>query len=156
MTLDVREADDRDLPALLDVWAEAWTALLPAIDFDARRPWLLQHLDTLRREGAILLVAVDAIDQVQGFVTVDASKQEVDQLLTSLSAQRRGVGRRLLRLAKERSPAGLSLSVNEMNTRAIGLYLSEGFAIVGDGVSTRSGLPIHHMRWTGRAGCISV
>ena len=152
MTLSVREADDRDLPALIDAWAEAWTALLPDIDFDARRPWFLQYLGTLRREGAILLVAFDAADRVQGFVTVDPGKQDVDQLVTALSAQRRGVGRRLLRLAKERSPVGLSLTVNTMNTRAIGLYLSEGFAIVGNGVSSRSGLPVNHMRWRGFAG----
>ena len=149
MTLSIREAVDRDFAAMVDVWAEAWTALLPQIDFDARRPWFTQYLGTLRQEGAILLAAFDAADRVQGLVTVDPGKQEVDQLVTALAVQRRGVGRQLLRLAKELSPVGLSLTVNVMNTRALGLYLSEGFVVVGDGVSSRSGLPVHHMRWTG-------
>jgi putative acetyltransferase len=145
----IREAVAADRPALIDLWVEAWTAAMPDIDFDAQRPWFVTHLEALEKAGARLLIAVEDGGPPKGFVTVDPVKQELDQLAVAIGGQRSGLGTLLIAAAKRRSPGGLSLSVNLRNHRAIKLYAKEGFSVVGEGMSPRSGLPILHMRWVG-------
>ena len=148
MTVEVRTARSEDWPALFTLWVDAWTAFLPAIDFAARLPWFRGYVAELQRRGAVALAAVEDGAPL-GFVTVDALRQEMDQLVTAPAVQRRGIGRRLLRGAKERSPGGLTLKVVQNNQPAIELYLDERFIITGEGVSERSGLPTFSMRWRG-------
>jgi putative acetyltransferase len=151
VTLVIRAAVPADGPTLLDLWVESWTAFLPAIDFEARRPWFSGYLIDLQREGADLLVATDEAGRALGFVTVDAVKQDMDQLVTARAAQRRGVGRLLTRAAQARSPDGLGLSVLQENAPALALYRREGFLVTGAGTSLRSGRPTFRMRWEPRA-----
>lgn len=148
MTLEVRAARAEDWPALFDLWVEAWAAFLPEIDFAARLPWFRGYVADLQGRGAVVLAAV--IEGVPlGFVTVDAARQDMDQLVTAPASQGRGIGRRLVQTAKENSPEGLSLKVVQVNGPAIALYRSEGFVITGEGVSERSGLANFSMRWPG-------
>ncbi|MDX7949919.1 GNAT family N-acetyltransferase [Lichenihabitans sp. Uapishka_5] len=142
--------EDRHWPDLETLWVEAWTALLPSIDFAARIPWFRNHVADLQREGATALVAHHTGTPL-GFMTINPDTRDLDQLVTARAAQRRGIGRLLIRAAKARSPAELSLTVAQMNQPAIRLYESEGFAVSGTGISLRSGLPTFRMVWQGLA-----
>ena len=58
-----------------------------------------------------------------------------------------GAAQTLLAAAKDRSPGGLDLLVNQANARAVRFYQREGFAIAGEGCNPASGLPTFAMRW---------
>ena len=137
-----------DWPVLFDLWVESWTAFLPTIDFQARLPWFRDYVAGLQGEGAVILAAV-ADDVPLGFVSVDAAKQDMDQLVTARRAQRQGIGRLLVRAVKSHSPAGLNLKVVQVNEPAIALYRSEGFEVTAEGISESSGLANFSMRWVG-------
>jgi putative acetyltransferase len=148
VTIEVRPVAAADWPLLFDLWVESWTAFLPAIDFQARLPWFRDHVSALQEDGASILVAVDG-SRLLGFVSVDARRQDMDQLVTAREAQRQGIGRLLVRAAKTHSPSGLDLKVVQLNQPAIALYRSEGFEIIGEGISEKSGLANFSMRWDG-------
>ena len=148
----VRAAVPEDRAALLDLWVEAWTAAMPAIDFNARRSWYEAHCDDIARAGAVTVVAWAPDDStgscpIQGFVTLNPLTHHLDQLAVRPAWQGRGLASRLISEAKRMSPRRLELHVNQDNPRAVGFYGHEGFAIIGSGLNPRSGLPIWHMEW---------
>lgn len=150
----LRDAVAADRPGLLALWVLAWQAAMPAIDFEARRPWLDEHLDGLLVAGARLLVA-EADRAPAGFVTVDPARRHLDQLVVHPAQGGRGLADRLMAGAKALSPDGLSLEVNADNGRARRFYARHGFAPVGAGTNVRSGLPTLLLLWR-HDRCVSV
>lgn len=136
-----------DLPALIDVWAAAWSATGLPIDFEARRAWVGDRLRALRADGAEVVVGLDAHDRPAGFVTIDPNSGYLDQLCVAPGERGSGLASALLNEAKRRSAGVVDLDVNEGNTRARRFYEREGFWIIGRGVSANSGLPTLKMRW---------
>jgi GNAT superfamily N-acetyltransferase len=67
--------------------------------------------------------------RVVGVLVLDGDL--VDQLYVAPEAQGRGVGSRLLALAKERRPEGLRLWVFVTNTAARAFYEARGFVVAG-------------------------
>ncbi len=130
--------------AIADLWVEAWTAAYPAIDFAARRGWLLDRLERMAAGGTRILVA-EADGAPAGFVTV-GPEGWIDQMLVGLGFQGRGVATALMAAAKEASPAGLDLDVNADNGRAIAFYRREGFVTTGHRLNEQ-GRPIDLMAW---------
>jgi hypothetical protein len=51
-TRALRDFAEADLPAMVDLWAAAWTATGIPIDFNARRAGIENHLRSLRAAGA--------------------------------------------------------------------------------------------------------
>jgi putative acetyltransferase len=143
----LRDYVEADLPALIELWVAAWREAGFAIDFDARREWLGDHLRTLCGEGAAIVVGLDAEGAPAGFVTIDAKTGALDQLCVAPSERGSGLARALLNEAKRRSPGAVELEVNEANARALHFYQREGFAAVSRGTSALSGLPTLKMRW---------
>ncbi len=135
-----------DLRALVDLWVEAWTPVLPQIDFAARRSWFEDYFATLRSAGAKVICAHDA-DGLVGFVTVDPAQQYIDQIAVARRMQGSRVATDLLQAARGLSPQRLVLDVNVDNPRAIRFYQREGFCQVGEGVSARSGLKTVKLEW---------
>jgi putative acetyltransferase len=135
------------LTALAELWVASWRAALPAIDFTARLPWFLDHLQTLENAGAQTICAFDANEILLGFVTIDPATGYLDQLAVKVEAQGTGVARKLLDAAKLLSPETLVLDVNQDNPRALRFYEREGFRQVGEGVNEKSGLKIWRMAW---------
>ena len=118
------------------------------IDFEARRPWFVERIARLRRDGASVDVAVDSVSgAVLGVVTVDPRNGHLDQLAVAVSAWGTGVASALLARAREVSPGGLDLEVNAVNTRAIRFYERHGFRRTGEGLSPASGLPLYRYVW---------
>lgn len=139
-----------DRAPLLDVWIAAWTPVVPSIDFAADRGWLSDHLEGLLRNGAVLLLARDEAGIPRGFLTLDRETGAIDQLAVDPACSGRGLGRRLMDEAKRLAPAaGLKLRVTQVNGRAVRFYQNAGFAVTGEAVSARSGLPVFTMAWPG-------
>jgi putative acetyltransferase len=146
-TRALREFEEADLPALIDLWAAAWTATGIPIDFDARRAWISERLSALRATGAEIIVGLEASGKPAGFVTIDSRSGHLDQLCVAPAERGSGLAAALMDEAKRRSPRIIDLEVNEANPRARRFYEREGFAVVGRGVSPHSGLPTLKMRW---------
>jgi ribosomal protein S18 acetylase RimI-like enzyme len=74
---------------------------------------------------------------------------ELDQLYVAPDRLGAGIGRKLLDLAKERSPAGLSLYTFQVNQRARRFYERNGFVAreTGDGTGNEEGQPDVRYAW---------
>ncbi|OYX71069.1 MAG: GNAT family N-acetyltransferase [Rhizobiales bacterium 32-66-11] len=110
------------LPALADLWVATWARTMPDIDFEARRPWFLEH----------------AIDPASGYL---------DQLAVAPAFWGQGAAEALMDAARQRAPAGIALDVNQDNPRAVAFYQKLGFAIASAGQNPMSGRAIWRMQW---------
>jgi len=150
-TRGLRAFVEADREALGDLWVAAWSETGFSIDFEARRAWLDRHLDALRADGVVVLVALDADGRPAGFVTIDPNSGYLDQLCVAPRELGSGLAQALLIEAKRRSPSVVELDVNEANGRALRFYEREGFRAITRGLSAQSGLPTLRMRWTAEA-----
>jgi len=143
----LRDFEATDIAPLEDLWVAAWKTVGLEIDFDARRPWLREHLARLADKGVDIVVGVDAEGQSAGFATIDTRNGHLDQLCVAPSVRGGGLAGTLLAEAKRRAPRRVELHVNVDNPRACRFYQREGFRIVGHGVSAMSQLPVRHLLW---------
>lgn len=131
----LRRAGASDGDALGDVWLSAWHATFdfpPAHPDDAVRTWLKDEMLPAHE----VWVAADRGDRVVGFLAL--SDTMVDQLYLAPDWIGRGVGSRLLALAKARRPAGLDLYCFQVNDRARRFYEARGFSVVAEGDGTNN------------------
>ena len=136
-----------DLPEIEALWVAAWSATGFDIDFEARRPWLREHLAALDSRGVRILVGLDASGSPRGFVTLDVETGYLDQLCVARALQGAGMARMLLDEAKRLAPGRAELKVNADNSRARRFYEREGFVVTGHDESPLSGLPVLRMTW---------
>jgi putative acetyltransferase len=136
-----------DLAPLADLWVASWQAVMPTIDFSARREWFFTYLEDIERQGGATLSAFDAEDRLAGFMLLDPLQRVLEQLCIAPSRFGSGLGGFLLDHAKNLCRTGLSLDVNADNPRALRFYEKHGFLRIASGINPRSGLPIWHMRW---------
>ena len=89
----------------------------------------------------------DARARVVGMMVVEPG--ELDQLYVAPDRLGEGIGRRLLDLAKERSPDGLTLYTFQVNDRARRFYERNGFVAewFGDGAANEEGQPDVRYVW---------
>ena len=78
------------------LWVAAWKTMGLPIDFGARREWLFGRLAQLAREGAAILVGLDADGRPAGLVTVDPKSGAVDQLCVAPDERGCGLARALI------------------------------------------------------------
>jgi putative acetyltransferase len=135
-----------DEDAVIELWRRTWQQAYPRIDFTARLDWWRQRWRDELVPAATITVA-EAGGQMIGFVTVDVSTFDLDQIVVAPETWGMGVATALMAEAKRISPAGLDLHVNTDNTRAIGFYEKHGFVISGEAINWRSGAPVHKMSW---------
>jgi putative acetyltransferase len=136
------------LPALADLWVATWARTMPDIDFEARRPWFLDHVAGLRAAGAELHVAlVGEAGAPAGFVAIDPATGYLDQLAVAPAFWGKGAAEALMDAARQRAPAGIALDVNQDNPRAVAFYQKLGFAIASAGENPMSGRAIWRMEW---------
>jgi putative acetyltransferase len=134
---------------LLALWVAAWRATYADIAFEARCPWLLDHLAQLEAVGGRTLCLWEEEPAcLAGFVTIDPATGWLDQLCVHPERFGGGVAQELLRAAREVSPSRVRLDVNADNTRALRFYEREGFVCVGDGESSKSGRRTLVLEWT--------
>jgi putative acetyltransferase len=147
VSLALRPGSEADMPAILDLWVEAWATVMPDIDFVARRSWYADRQRTLVAEGAVVTLA-EREGALVGFTLLNLASGYLDQIAVRPSEQGRGVAQILLDDARRRCPSGLSLHVNQRNPRAIRFYEREGFVRTGEGVNPNSGQPIFFYAWS--------
>ncbi len=119
---------------------------MPDIDFEARRPWFHGHLETLQDGGAEVLVA-RADGEVAGFVAIHPGTRYLDQLAVAPAFWGAGAAKALMAAARERSPDGIDLDVNQDNPRAVAFYQRHGFRIAAAATNPASGRAIWRMVW---------
>lgn len=143
VTLRDYDADDED--AAIALWQRTWQLAYPHIDFAARLAWWRE-----RWRGELVpqarIVVAEQDGALAGFVTIDDGGY-LDQLVVAPEAWGSPTATLLLDAAKQLSPSGITLLVNDDNARAIGFYRKCGFADAGDDVNPVSGRPVKRMRW---------
>ncbi|WP_234054250.1 MULTISPECIES: GNAT family N-acetyltransferase [unclassified Xanthobacter] len=142
----LRPAIAADRPAMADLWVASWVKTLPEIDFEARRPWLKQHLDELTTGGALTRVAESA-GAVAGFVVIHPGTGYLDQIAVGPTFWGQGAAEELMAEAKRISPTLVALDVNQENPRAVRFYEKMGLAITGEGENPMSGRRTFRMEW---------
>lgn len=144
----LRDAVLADRPAMGDLWVASWAKTLPEIDFEARRPWLSSHLDTLAAGGAAIRVAcAGESGPVAGFMTIHPGTGYLDQIAVGPAFWGTGAAEALMEEAKRLSPARVALDVNQENPRAVRFYEKIGLAITGEGENPASGRKTFRMEW---------
>lgn len=142
--------DPDTFEALVDLWVASWKATVPDIDFDARRPWFLGHLELMRSEGVHVLVASPkAGGPLAGFVTIAPATGYLDQLAVSPAFWGRGAAEALMAAARARSASRIVLDVNQDNVRAVAFYRRLGFVITSEGQNPVSKRAVWRMEWHG-------
>jgi GNAT superfamily N-acetyltransferase len=144
--LTVRHAEPGDGRGIGDVLVDSWRA---TFDFPAAHPdedvrvWVVEHLVPTTESW----VAVHPDGTVVGVLSL--SETMVDQLYLSPSWIGRGLGTRLLDLAKTRRPDGLDLYCFQANARARRFYERHGFEPIafGDGSGNEERQPDIRYAW---------
>jgi GNAT superfamily N-acetyltransferase len=123
----VRRAVPGDAAAVADVWLRSYTAALPGVrrahTDDEVREWF-RDVVVPGRETWV----VEADGAVVGLMVLGPG--EIDQLYLEPDWRGRGLGDRLVGLAKERYPGGLSLWTFQVNEAAGRFYERHGFVAV--------------------------
>lgn len=133
--------------AMVALWVASWVKTLPEIDFEARRPWLEAHLDTLTAGGALIRVALAPDGPVVGFVVIHPETGYLDQLAVAPPFWGQGAAEALMEEARRLSPRLVALDVNQDNPRAVRFYEKMGLAIVSEGENPMSGRRTFRMEW---------
>lgn len=135
------------LPEMVDLWVESWRKTLPAIDFEARRGWLVDHLVGEMDHGTEVRVALVETGEVAGFVLVNPGTEYLDQIAVGSPWWGKGIAEALLAAARKISPRRIVLDVNQDNPRAVAFYMRNGFEVIAEGVNPRSGLATLKLEW---------
>jgi ribosomal protein S18 acetylase RimI-like enzyme len=141
----IRRAVPADAPAVADIYLAAFHA---TYDFplahtdDECLAWLAEEvvplMETWVAELAGRVVAMMVLDEAG-----------IGHLYVDPPSHSRGIGSRLVELAKERRPDGLELYTFQANERARQFYERHGFAVVtlGDGSGNEERQPDVLYRW---------
>ena len=143
----VRRATPADAAGAADVWLRSFSAALPGVrrahSDDEVRGWI-REVVVPERETWV----ADAGGTVVGVLVL--SPGELDQLYLDPAWRGRGLGDRLVALAKERHPGGLSLWTFQVNGPAMRFYERHGFVAVErtDGRDNEEREPDVRYRWS--------
>jgi GNAT superfamily N-acetyltransferase len=141
----IRRAVPADAPAVADVFLAAIKATYEfplAHTDDECRAWLAEevvpHMEAWVAEEAGRVVAMMVLDD-----------SGIGHLYVDPPSHSRGIGSRLVELAKKRRPDGLELYTFQVNERARRFYEWHGFAVVtlGDGSGNEERQPDVLYRW---------
>ncbi|WP_225831400.1 GNAT family N-acetyltransferase [Streptomyces sp. NK08204] len=127
-TVRIRRAGPADARAAADVWLRSFAAALPTVV----RPRSDEEVRHYIRDVVVPLretwVAEAAGGEIVGLMVLDG--ELLSQLYLAPEWRGRGLGDRLVALAKERSPGGLTLWTFQVNKPAHRFYERHGFRAV--------------------------
>jgi len=120
----IRSARSDDAEAIADVHHDSRREAMPWL------PWLHSREETIAYFAGHVLVHEEVLvaelnELVVGFMALEGD--HVDHLYIAPSFQGRGIGDKLLAMAKELRPSGLTLWTFQRNARARGFYEARGF-----------------------------
>ncbi len=150
VAITVRRATAADAGAIAEVYLDSFHATYAfplAHTDDEVRTWIREVIVPDRETW----VAVDG-ERVVALLVV--GPDELDQLYVAPDRLGTGIGRRLVDLAKDRSPDGLTLYTFQVNARARRFYERNGFIVdrLGDGSANEEGQPDVRYVWRPIAG----
>ena len=136
--------DDRYAWPTVRMWRASMERALGITD---RHTWegQVKYLHHLASIYEVYLAVENSSDQVGGFLVVGGT--ELDQLYIHVDHQGKGIGPRLLNLAKERSPGKLQLYTFAVNQNAQRFYERHGFYIIDRGIESESGMADIRYEW---------
>ena len=105
----------------------------------------LGYLANLIEQYSVFLAIDYRADKVVGLMVVGGS--ELDHLYVHVDYQGRGIGTKLLDIAKELSPGRLQLFTFEVNGGAQAFYEKHGFKIIQRGIEKKSGIADIRYEW---------
>jgi GNAT superfamily N-acetyltransferase len=146
--VELRHATRDDGASVADIFLESFTTTLPRIQLAHTDAECREHFSTTVIDDEETWVAV--VDgEVVGFVAIGATR--IDHLYLRPAWTGRGIGRRLLELAKYRRQHGLDLWTFQVNAGARRFYERNGFVNVEetDG-DNEEGEPDVRYAWPGR------
>ncbi|WP_329623594.1 GNAT family N-acetyltransferase [Streptomyces sp. NBC_01255] len=121
---DIRRAVDSDAAAVADVWLRSYTAALPSVrrahTDDEVRYWL-REIVVPNHETWVATVE----GSVVAMMVLD--DEDLDQLYIDTQWRGRGIGDRLVEVAKQSRPTGLTLWTFQVNAPACRFYERHGF-----------------------------
>jgi GNAT superfamily N-acetyltransferase len=144
----IRRGGDADAAAIAEIWLRSFAATYdfpPAHPDDDVRRWVRDDLVPTTE----VWVAVDERSaRIVGFMALDGD--DLGQLYLDPAWLRRGIGSRLVELAKTRRPGGLGLFTFQVNAGARAFYERHGFRTVwlGDGSANEERQPDLRMAWS--------
>ena len=144
----IRAAEATDAAAVAELYLRSFDAALPSVrrahSDDEVRGWVRQ---VLVPGGGVLVAEVDTI--VVGFLAL--SSGWIEQLYVDPEWQRRGIGTKLVSLAKRQVPSGLQLWTFQINQPAQRFYEQHGFVAVEwtDGSANEEREPDVRYAWRG-------
>ena len=144
-TITIRPAGAADAGDVADVYLASFHATydFPLAHTDEEvRAWIRDEI-----EARGTWVALDSAGTTVGMMSVKPG--ELDQLYVRPDRLGEGIGRRLLELAREQSPDGLTLYTFQVNARARRFYERNGFVAewFGDGLANEEGQPDVRYAW---------
>jgi len=133
-------------PELVIMWRKSFEQAIGIRDphpLEDKLRYLEEHL---LAENRVRLVLDDNNEAVVGLLA--ASSRKISQLYVHVDYQNKGIGSRLLNLAKQESDGSLRLFTFECNQRAQRFYEKHGFRIVGRGFEENWQLNDIEYEWT--------
>lgn len=144
----LRRARPEDAEAIAEVWLASFAAALPTVRLahtdDEVRGWIAEVV-----VGRLETWVAEARAEIVGLMTVNNGW--IEQLYIRRDWWRRGLGRRFVELAKERSPGGLQLWCFQVNGPARRFYEANGFVVaeMTDGAGNEEREPDIRYEWAG-------
>ena len=142
--IDLVPFESRHADEVVAMWRRSFEDALGILDPHPVAEQRAYLLDVVVPANRIVL----ALDRQRVVAFVAASDERLDLLYVDPDCQRRGIGSRLLRWAKEQSTGRLSLFTFERNSRARRFYESRGFRVVGHGFEEYWQLPDVTYEWS--------
>lgn len=146
----IEEFEPADLHPLVRMWRESFEFGVGIVDPHPIEEQI-DHFDRNVRTRNRVLVVKDA-EVIVGFMA--STHESVAQLHVRVGHHRRGIGRRLLDLAKDESDGTLWLYTFARNTNACAFYESQGFSVVQRGFEPTWRLADVKYAWSRGAGAV--
>jgi GNAT superfamily N-acetyltransferase len=148
--VEIRRATATDANAVADVYLASFhaTYAFPLAHTDAEvRDWLAGVVARGGPSGHDETWVAEANGRIVALMVLDEAG--IDQLYVDPPSIGRGIGGRLVELAKQERPAGLALYTFQVNGRARRFYERHGFAATwfGDGSANEEGQPDVRYEW---------
>ena len=143
-TIKVIAYDEKYALATVKMWRASMERALGIKD---SHTWdeQLNYLKEIAAKYSVFLAIDKTSDAVVGLMAVGDT--ELDQLYIHVDYQGRGLGTRLLNLAKGQSSGKLQLYTFEVNQKAQAFYEKHGFTIIARGVEENSGMADIRYEW---------
>jgi ribosomal protein S18 acetylase RimI-like enzyme len=146
LAVEYRLLVEADYDALAQLWWESWRSTGLTVAQGTTVELLRRRIDD-EVSGDWEVTVATVGERLVGFLALKTRPAILDQLFIAPNVQRRGIGQRLLSLAKRKMPQGFSLRTAATNYAACHFYESAGLTRAGTATHPTLGHTIAIYRW---------